>query len=558
MKNLILLWICLLLAVPCSAEIIYVDADAAGANDGSSWADAYNYLQDALTAAWSGDEIRVAQGIYKPDQGGGIMPGDRYTTFQLIADVTIKGGYAGFTQPDPNARDIALYETILSGDLNSNDVAVTYPEHLLTEPTRAENSYHVVTGSGTDATAVLDGFTLTAGNANGSTSGNQRGGGVWSCQGRPTVTNCTIRRNSAKSLGGGLAECAMVENCIVELNWAGQGGGIFRCGPVRNCVVTHNSAETKGGGLCNCGSITGCAISNNFAGWSGGGLESTWPIHDCIVSGNFAGLNGGGIRGCQDEITNCFIIGNLAGENGGGIYRSSIISNCTITNNRAYADGGGIYCNGNDTTVSNSILWSNTATRGDEIALSGYCVCGGTQCYCYYSSITLSYSDVQTGPTAVHLDYEACTLNWGMGNIDADPLFVYPYNGDYHLKSTAGRWDPSQSDWVIDSTTSPCIDAGNPGCSLGDEPNDVNNIRINMGAYGGTAEASKSPANWALLADLTNDRIVDFDDLAVFVRYWLDSAECIPSDLNHSQSVDFIDFALMALHWLECTSSGFD
>ena len=65
-------------------KTIYVDGESAGADNGSSWADAYNYLQDALAVAYQGDEIRVAQGIYKPDQGGGKTPRDRIASFYLI------------------------------------------------------------------------------------------------------------------------------------------------------------------------------------------------------------------------------------------------------------------------------------------------------------------------------------------------------------------------------------------------------------------------------------------------------------------------------------------
>jgi hypothetical protein len=202
-----------LIAIGCGAtvgQIIYVDADVSGANDGSSWADAYNYLQDALVAALSGDEIWVAQGIYKPDQGIGITPGDRTVTFQLISGVAIKGGYAGFGEPDADERDIDEYETILSGDLYGDDIEVNDPCDLWNEPSRAENSFHVTTGSGTDETAVLDGFTITAGNAYERPwnpmvpDPNNWGGGMYNYFGSPTLLDCTFSKNSAEVVGGGM------------------------------------------------------------------------------------------------------------------------------------------------------------------------------------------------------------------------------------------------------------------------------------------------------------------------------------------------------------------
>ncbi|UCG47341.1 MAG: hypothetical protein JSU94_17840, partial [Phycisphaerales bacterium] len=93
----------------------YVDADAPGDNDGSSWANAFTNLQDALAAASCGDRICVARGLYTPDRGAAVVPGDRNATFQLKNGISILGGYAGFGEPDPNARDIREFETILSG-----------------------------------------------------------------------------------------------------------------------------------------------------------------------------------------------------------------------------------------------------------------------------------------------------------------------------------------------------------------------------------------------------------------------------------------------------------
>jgi len=179
-----------------AGRIIYVDDDANGANNGTRWTDAYNYLQDALADANSADkpvEIRVAEGVYRPDQGGGNMPGDREATFRLINDVTIRGGYAGSGKPHHDKRDVHKYQTTLSGDLNGDDEGFANNE---------ENSLHVVTGSGTDETAVLDGFTITSGNANRSYP-YDCGGGMYNSFGRATLNDCTFRQNKAFVGGGG-------------------------------------------------------------------------------------------------------------------------------------------------------------------------------------------------------------------------------------------------------------------------------------------------------------------------------------------------------------------
>ena len=152
-------------SLPASAQVLFVDADATGANNGSSWCDAYGFLQDALAAAVSGDTIRVANGTYTPSP---CDPGpcsytstspERADTFQLITGVTLEGGYAGCGASDPDARDIVANETILSGDLSGDDL----PDFTNND----ENSFHVVIGIGSDSTAIFDGFIITAGNADG-------------------------------------------------------------------------------------------------------------------------------------------------------------------------------------------------------------------------------------------------------------------------------------------------------------------------------------------------------------------------------------------------------
>jgi len=117
----------LLAALQCptaSGKVIYVDDDAAGIGDGTSWANAYVYLQDALTdanEAVTPVEIRVAQGIYKPDHGNGYTRGDKEATFVLKSGMTLTGGFAGLGADDPDAWDPLAFETVLSGDLMGND-----------------------------------------------------------------------------------------------------------------------------------------------------------------------------------------------------------------------------------------------------------------------------------------------------------------------------------------------------------------------------------------------------------------------------------------------------
>ncbi|MHC4500003.1 MAG: right-handed parallel beta-helix repeat-containing protein, partial [Planctomycetota bacterium] len=242
-------------------RMIYVDANTPDNNDGSNWANAYKYLQDALADANADPnfvEIYVADGNYYPDANTSEPngSGNRAATFQLINGVALYGGYAGYGAPDPNERDIELYETILSGDLDGNDVDVNDPCDLRTEPSRGENSYHVVTGSGADPNAVLDGFTITAGSANGSDPCH-RGGGMYNDSGSPTLANCTFSGNWAEDKGGGMFtrdSSPAATDCIFSHNSADNGGGMCNYNNgnpiVANCTFIGNSAG-QGGAMWN-------------------------------------------------------------------------------------------------------------------------------------------------------------------------------------------------------------------------------------------------------------------------------------------------------------------
>jgi len=556
-----------------NAKTIYVDSDAAGANDGSSWADAYNYLQDALMMASAGDEIRVAQGVYRPDEFVlSKRPNlGREETFQLKNGVTLKGGYAGFGEPDPNARDVELYETILSGDLDGNDVDVSDPCDLLNDPTRAENSYHVVTGSGADASSGIEGFIITGGNANGGYLIRQNnGGGMYNngyLVGRtcPVVRNCTFTENTAASNGGGVSnpwlsspafyDCtfkmnavneygggmfaaygsnAILMNCVFRENRSGRGSGIsiWDCAPtLTNCVITRNWA-VHGGGVATGAStatFTNCIFANNSASKQGGGMdsyESKPVLGNCTFTGNSA-LWGGGIyhESCELKsasfLINCLFTGNSA-EKGGAIYNyidtNPRMVNCTFTGNSALM-GNTLACDSLDqwepseVQVTDCILWDG----GNEVWNNDS------------SDIIIRYSNVQGGwPGEDNINLDPCFADpgyWDPNGTPADANDDFWVDGDYHLKSQGGRWDVNEGRWTIDDVTSPCIDAGDPMSPIGLEPFPNGGI-INMGAYGGTAEASKSyfgkpPCETIVAGDINGDCAVDFKDFVVMALHWL-------------------------------------
>jgi parallel beta-helix repeat protein len=586
-------------------HIIYVDDDAVGANDGASWEDAYVYLQDALVDANSTEkpvEIRVAQGIYKPHQSQ--LPIAEFfwrsMSFELINGVVLKGGYSGVIESDPNTRDIGLYKTILSGDLYGDDVEVADPCDLLYEPTRAENSFHVVMASNINKTAILDGLTITGGNADGPETFNFCfGGGMYNQNSSPILINCTFNGNTSTSYGGGVfnsSNCSpILINCIFNGNASKYGGiggmcNFFESSPtltnctfsrnfgsgmvnfsnssptltnctfsrnfgsgmvnfsnssptLTNCTFSENSAELGGGGgMNNWGKsspiLTNCTFRGNIA-WSGGGMENNMDsspiLTNCIFRSNVA-KSGGGMDNYENSspiLTNCTFNQNSAENYGGGmdnlIDSNPILTNCIFSNNTAGDDGGGICNFASSPVLINCTFAQNSAENGNAIG-SGIvydyyridpnnmrlinCILwdGGNEIWNEYGSPTIiTYCNIQGGKASIFDPSE--TVFWGKGNIDVDPLFVnlgywadadYPnvavepndpnavwIDGDYHLKSEAGRWDRISESWILDDVTSPCVDTGDPNIPVGDEP-EPNGGRINIGAYGGTAEASKS------------------------------------------------------------------
>lgn len=397
--------------------ILYVDQDAPPGGDGFSWESAYNDLAEPLELVVFNIVIRVAEGTYTPDRGSG----DRNATFRLKTGVTVEGGYAGISEPDPDVRDIALYETVLSGDLNGDDG----PNFT----SRGDNSYHVVTGSDTNATAVLDGFTVIGGNADGASGSNPIGGGMFISSGSPTIRGCSFRSNKATGNGGGVrtsagnplfTDCSFIENASLSF-----GGGVHgdpASLTLDGCLFEGNSARSGGGVYAREAVASRCVFLKNAATETGGAVYTTFEfkVNGCYFVGNSASTTGGAINqgGGVISVTNSVFNRNTAGQQGGACFRSINIGtfvHCTFFANAAST---GRAIGGNSTTLRNCVLWDG----GNELV-----------------GAIATYSNVQFG--------------WpGVGNIFALPRFVDPDGPD----NIAGNLD----DDLRLMPGSPCIDAG--------------------------------------------------------------------------------------------------
>jgi hypothetical protein len=220
--------------------ILYVNAGARGANNGTSWVDAYTDLQEALATARSGDQIWVAAGTYKPTTGL-----NRSRTFSLVSGVAIYGGFAG-NEAYLHDRDWQTHTTVLSGDIG-------------TVGNNVDNVYHVVTAFGVTSSAVLDGFVISGGRATG-LDDNSRGGGIYIDNASPTLRYLSLLGNTAEH-GGGIYNnggSPSLVNLVLSGNAATTGGALYNAAgnpSLINNTLSQNAA-TLGGALYNAGSAT--------------------------------------------------------------------------------------------------------------------------------------------------------------------------------------------------------------------------------------------------------------------------------------------------------------
>jgi hypothetical protein len=163
------------------------------------------------------------------------------------------------------------------------------------------------------------------------------------------------------------------------------------------------------------------------------------------------------------------------------------------------------------------------------------------------SHAAVYYCNIEGGQGSTSVSSNS-TLTWGAGNINSDPQFADVGSGDFHLKSTAGRWDPGSQSWVNDGVYSPCIDTGDPNLDWTELW--PHGKRINMGAYGGTAEASMSSSTVGNIADLNYNDIVNLQDFALFSNGLGLYQHLLYEDLDRNGFVDFKDADLFFDSWL--------
>lgn len=451
-----------------------------GTGSCSSWTDACG-LQSALGMSQSGDQIWVAAGTYVPTN----IP-DRAISFVLKSGVSIYGGFPA-EGGDWDTRNVESNLTILSGEIGIIG--------------KDDNSFHVVIAKEVDSSTILDGFTITGGNANGSSypdnsgggmfienssitvnhigfSNNAaiQGGGMYNNQSSPFLNDVTFIHNTAGTYGGGMLN-DMQSNPVLKYvtfsgNSANDGGGLYNtlgCSPTLiDVIFSGNIAINDGAGMYNSieshSILTDVSFSGNSAGNNGGAianyLSCSPNLTNVTISGNSAGLNGGGIynrRFISPILTNVTIVNNTASLAGGGIYNAQysnpVLTNVTIVNNTAVDSCGGICNNGASmTSLSNAILWGNTPDQIGNISTG---------------SAIATFSDIQGGYA-------------GTGNINADPLLGLLANNGGFTQTMALLKE------------SPAVDAGNPdNCPTSDQRNGIRPVDGNedglsicdMGAY---------------------------------------------------------------------------
>ncbi|WP_020599170.1 LamG domain-containing protein [Spirosoma panaciterrae] len=449
---------------------LYVKANASGANTGADWTNAFTDLQSALSypCSQSLTEIWVAAGTYKPTSTTA-----RTISFTMKNGVAIYGGFAG------NETNLADRPPI--DPVSGNPSSSTLSGDIGTLGNASDNAYHVLFNpQGLNTTAVLDGFVITGGNANGSGS-NINGGGVFNnasgsgttCS--PTFRNCSFQSNSASLNGGAifnygtlgisspvLVNCAFVNNTS-NSSTNGYGGAIFNYGnnggtsspTLTNCWFVGNSAFSEGGAIYNYG--------------SGSGSTSSPILTNCAFVSNWAKVGGA-------------MVNHM--ENGGT--SSPVLTNCSLQSNSAVV-GWAIHNIGSNLTLTNSVLFNNGRVN--------------TFSYSNGASITATYSLLDASALTASLDVS------GPGNLTttSSPFTSTATVALNACSSAINAGNPASTT----ATSGPYSATNLPATDLLGNPR-IGNGRVDMGAaeFQGTpvslqAAASLPQANLGVVVSLT-------------------------------------------------------
>lgn len=384
----------LAMASNASAVVLYVDSSAPVGGSGYTWQTCLNDLQAALDIAAIPQnnitEIRLGQGTYKPTARTD-KEDPRSVTFHMRSGLAIRGGFAGWDAPDPDARDVSKYVSVLSGDLNGDDGPVGSWINY------SENAYHIVTALSVDDSAVLNGVTITAGSA---------------C--------CGLEQFDPRSFAGGVhsvGSSPMLIACTISYCQGNRGGGVYSNNGsmvFKDCTFTGNKGEginREGAAIYSrVGDLTliNCTFTQNIAG-RGGAIyhrEGTATLHSCLFQQNQAtadyggavyvlngalhitdgdflsniGQTGGSIRANNADVTlkNCVFDGNVAGNGSAGAINVSDgtlqASDCTFTNNSSEYDGGAISIGGVNADISQCLFKGNQAgafSSGGALKING-------------------------------------------------------------------------------------------------------------------------------------------------------------------------------------------
>jgi parallel beta-helix repeat protein len=429
-------------------------------------------IQGAIDAAGAGDTVLVAAGSYVENidfKGKAITVTSEVGPLGTIIDGNQNWSVAIFVNgegPGSVLEGFTLYNGQGSGSPNYVGGGITCKG---TSPTIQGNIIRanyagIGTGYGNGGGIYLDGASpVIRNNTITENLANYEAGAIYCRSGsHPVIEDNMISYNTANITCGGVY-CAYSSSPTIRGNrfhanacydiCMGWGGGVFcydKSSPlIENNSFTDNVVFKHGGAVC-CQLDSNPIIRNNYmsGNWANrraGGImiEGASPeVTDNVIVGNSAIEHGGGVGivDSSSKIVNNIIANNtcsgLYGGYGGGIdceYASCVITNNTLYGNTALEEGGGIRCYASDVTFTNNILWDNDAPKGREVLL------GNT------SIFHISYCDMMGGQGAAHVE-PGCTLNWGAGVFNADPLFVDAAGNDFHLYYT-----------------SPCRNAGDDG-----------------------------------------------------------------------------------------------